>query len=41
MYVCMYDGFKYSFFNRIVNEWNVLPNHIRESSSIATLKKMF
>ena len=33
------DGLKYSFFNRIVNEWNVLPNHIRESSSIATFKK--
>ena len=33
------DGFKYSFFNRIVNEWNGLPNHIRESNSIATLKK--
>ena len=29
------------FFNRIVNEWNGLPNHIRESNSIATLKKMF
>ena len=27
------------FFNRIVNEWNGLPNHIRESNSIATLKK--
>ena len=33
------DGFKYSFFNRIVNEWNGLPNHIRESNSIATFKK--
>ena len=33
------DGFKYSFFNRIVNEWNSLPNHIRESNSIATFKK--
>ena len=32
-------GFKYSFFNRIVNEWNGLPNHIRESNSIATFKK--
>ena len=29
------------FFNRIVNEWNGLLNHIRESNSIATLKKMF
>ena len=27
------------FFNRIVNEWNGLPNHIRQSNSIATLKK--
>ena len=24
------DGFKYSFFNRVVDEWNCLPNHIRE-----------
>ena len=31
------DGFKYSFFNRVVDEWNGLPNHfIRESNSIAT-----
>ena len=21
-------GFKYNFFNRIINEWNGLPNHI-------------
>ena len=27
------------FFNRFVNEWNGLPNHIRESNSIATFKK--
>ena len=27
------------FFSRIVNEWNGLPNHIRESNSIATFKK--
>ena len=33
------DGFKYSFFNRIVNEWSGLPSHIRESNSIATFKK--
>ena len=26
------------FFNRIVNEWNGLPNHIRESNSVATFK---
>ena len=24
------------FFNRIVNKWNGLPNHIRKSNSIAT-----
>ena len=24
------------FFNRIVDEWNSLPNHIRESNSIET-----
>ena len=33
------DGFKYSFFNRVVDEWNGLPNHIRESNSIATFKR--
>ena len=27
------------FFNRIVNEWSGLPNHIRESNSIATFKQ--
>ena len=27
------------FFNRIVNEWNGLPNRIRESNSIATFEK--
>ena len=26
-------------FNRIVDEWNSLPNHIRESNSIETFKK--
>ena len=29
----------YSFFNRVVDEWNGLPNHIRESNSIATFKR--
>ena len=33
------NGFKYSFFNRIVNEWNSLPNHIREVNCIATFKR--
>ena len=33
------DGFKYSFFNRVVDEWNGLPNHVRESNSIATFKR--
>ena len=23
------NGLKYSFFNRIVDEWNSLPNHIQ------------
>ena len=32
------DGLKYSFFNRIVDEWNSLPNHISESNSIETFK---
>ena len=27
------------FFNRIVNEWNSLPNHIREANCIATFKR--
>ena len=27
------------FFNRVVDEWNGLPNHIRESDSIATFKR--
>ena len=33
------DGFKYGFFNCVVDEWNGLPNHIRESNSIATFKR--
>ena len=33
------NGFKYSFFNLIVNEWNSLPNHIREVNCIATFKR--
>ena len=27
------------FFNPVVDEWNGLPNHIRESNSIATFKR--
>ena len=27
------------FFNRVVDEWNGLPNRIRESNSIATFKR--
>ena len=27
------------FFKRVVDEWNGLPNHIRESKSIATFKR--
>ena len=26
-------------FNRVVDEWNGLPNHIRESNSTATFKR--
>ena len=33
------DGLKYSFFNRVVDEWNGSPNHTRESNSIATFKR--
>ena len=27
------------FFNRVVDEWNGLPNRIRESNGIATFKR--
>ena len=27
------------FFNRVVDEWNGLPNRIRESNCIATFKR--
>lgn len=30
--------FKYSFFIRVVNEWNSLPNNIKDSASISSLK---
>ena len=33
------NGFKCSFFNRIVNEWNSLPNYIREANCIGTFKR--
>ena len=33
------NGLKYSFLNHIVDEWNSLPNHIREENSIETFKK--
>ena len=36
--VCMYsrtNSFKYSYFIRIINEWNSLPNDIKESVSIS------
>ena len=33
------NGFKYSFLNRIIDEWNFLPNHFRELNSIETFKK--
>ena len=33
------NGLKYSFFNHIVDEWNSLPNHIREENSTETFKK--
>ena len=39
--VCMYsrtNGFKYGYFIRIINEWNSLPNHIKESVSISGFK---
>ena len=33
------DGLNTVFLNRVVDEWNGLPNHIRESNSIATFKR--
>ena len=39
--VCMYsrtNGFKYSYFIRIINEWNSLLNDIKESVSISCFK---
>ena len=32
------DSFKYSYFIRIINEWNSLPNDIKESVSISGFK---
>ena len=39
--VCMYsrtNSFKYSYFILIINEWNSLPNDIKESVSISGFK---
>ena len=33
------DNFKFSFFNRIVDMWNVLPLSVRQASSISSFKK--
>ena len=33
------DGLNTVFLNRVVDEWNGLPNYIRESNSIATFKR--
>ena len=35
---CTVHSFKYSYFIRIINEWNSLPNDIKESVSISGLK---
>ena len=32
------NSFKYSYFIRIINEWNSLPNDIKESVSISSFK---
>ena len=32
------NGFKYSYVIRIINEWNSLPNDIKESVSISGFK---
>ena len=32
------NGFDYSYFIRIINEWNSLPNDIKESASISDFK---
>ena len=34
----LYISFKYSYFSRIINEWNSLPNDIKESGSISGFK---
>ena len=33
------NSFKYSYFIRIINEWNSLPNDIKESVSISSFKR--
>ena len=33
------DTFKFSFFNRIVDSWNVLPLSVRQASSISSFKR--
>ena len=33
------NSFKYNYFIRIINEWNSLPNDIKESVSISTFKR--
>ena len=33
------DAFKFSFFNRIVDTWNVLSLSVRQASSISSFKR--
>ena len=32
--------FKYSYFARIVKEWNILPNHVRTAENVNCFKSM-
>ena len=38
LYWCITSNFKYSYFIRIINDWNSLPNDIKESVSISGFK---
>ena len=35
------DGFKYSFFNRVVDAWNVYPIILENQTVLQLLKEMF
>ena len=37
--VCIVELTVYSYFIRVINEWNNLPNDIKESVSISSFKR--